>query len=142
MNPEDFITLAGRLVAAAEASVPEARHRAAASRAYYGAFYAVSSLLSEWGFAVRRNAYGHQDAYSQLWQSGHRLAQEVAGLLDDLRTQRIRADYRLEDQRFRTPDSAKSCVEQAAELLIRLSRCRADADEIKAAIEKSQARDT
>ena len=137
MNGTDFITLAGKLAASTVSDLDEARYRTAASRAYYGAFHEVSSLLRELEVTVRRNAYGHQDAYDQLWQSGHELARKVAGLLGDLRLNRIRADYRLEHESFQDAILAKTCVELAYDLMSCLDRCRIESDEIKAAIHKS-----
>lgn len=138
MTGNDFITLAGKLAASANWGCDEARHRTAVSRAYYGAFHAVCLMLRDWGFMVRRNSYGHQDAYDILWQSGHPLAQSVAVPLDDLRSLRICADYRTEDRQFATPAVAKLYVETATTLLSQLDRCRAASDEIKAAIVASQ----
>ena len=142
MTGPDFIDIAAKLTASTNWGSDESRHRTAVSRAYYGAFHSVCALLREWGIAVRRSSYGHQDAHDLLWQSGHELARGVASLLDHLRSARIRADYRLDDRQYLTPSAAKSCVESATDLLRRLDQCRADATEIKAAIEKSQTRDT
>ena len=82
----------------------EARFRTAAS---YGAFQLAVALLTNWGVKVKQNAYGHQDADNLFWGSGHSEARKVASLLDDLRTERIKADYRLDAPRFQDPLTAR-----------------------------------
>jgi uncharacterized protein (UPF0332 family) len=57
MNPDDFISLAGKL--AANANADEATYRTAVSRAYYGAFHLAATFLAELGFAAPRMANVH-----------------------------------------------------------------------------------
>jgi uncharacterized protein (UPF0332 family) len=120
----DFISLAGKLVVHPSLGDDEARFRTAVSRAYYGAFHLAASLLAEWGIRVRRNAYGHQDVYSCFCDADHPEARNIASLLDDLRTERIKADYRMDDHRFETPANAMLCVEMAESVKNTLKRCR------------------
>lgn len=134
MTGDGFIRLAGKLVAVTGLGEDESRLRTAVSRAYYGAFHLTTALLTAWQFELKRNAYGHQEAYNMLWRSGHAEAQKVASLLDDLRTERIKADYRLDDSRFWTPETAIMCVEMAETLRIALDTCRSDEESIRDAI--------
>jgi uncharacterized protein (UPF0332 family) len=134
MTGHDYIELAGRLVASPAVGSAEARFRTATSRAYYGAFHLAVTLLTIWGLKVRQNAYGHQDVYNLFWGSGHIEARKVASLLDDLRTERIKADYRMDDPRFQTPQTAMMCVEMGESVKSRLVRCRSDAEAIQQGI--------
>ena len=113
MSGEEYIALAGRLVASTALGNPEGRLRTAASRAYYGAYHLAVAALTTRGFRVKQNAYGHQEVYNLFWGSGHAEARKVASLLDDLRTERIKADYRMDDSRFQGPRTAMMCVEMA-----------------------------
>ena len=136
MTGEEYIVLAGRLVVSPALGSDEARFRTAASRAYYGAFHLAVALLTNWGVKVKQNAYGHQDAYNLFWGSGHSEARKVASLLDDLRTERIKADYRLDDPRFQDPVTAMMCVEMGETVNRCLDRCRHDAEAIQQGIQQ------
>lgn len=57
MNPDDFVSLAGKL--AANANADEATYRTAVSRAYYGAFHLAAAFLAELGFVAPRTANVH-----------------------------------------------------------------------------------
>ena len=134
MSGEEYIALAGRLVASTALGSPEARFRTAASRAYYGAYHLAVAVLTTWGLRVKQNAYGHQEVYNLFWGSGQSEARKVASLLDDLRTERIKADYRMDDPRFQTPQTAMMCVEMGESVKSRLERCRSDAEAIQQGI--------
>ncbi len=136
MNGEEYIALAGRLVASIALGSPEARFRTAASRAYYGAYHLAVAALTTWGLKVKQNAYGHQDVYNLFWGSGHAEARKVASLLDDLRTERIKADYRMDDSRFQEPRAAMMCVEMAEDAKRYLERCHSDAQAIQQGIQQ------
>lgn len=136
MTGEEYIALAGRLVVSPALGSEEARFRTAASRAYYGAFHLAVALLTSWGIKVRQNAYGHQDAYNLFWGSDHSEARKVASLLDDLRTERIKADYRLDDPRFHDPPTAMMCVEMGEAVKRCLDRCRHDAETVQQGIQQ------
>lgn len=56
MSGEEYIALAGRLVASTALGSPEARFRTAASRAYYGAYHLAVAVLTTWGLKVKQNA--------------------------------------------------------------------------------------
>jgi hypothetical protein len=55
--------------------------------------------------------------------SGHPDASRVAELLSDLHSDRIVADYRLADQRFRSFVIARDYVENAEEVRVLLDSC-------------------
>lgn len=134
MTGDGFIRLAGKLVAQSGLGDDDSRFRSAVSRAYYGAFHLATSQLASWQFVVRKNACGHQETYNLLWGSGQPDARRVASLLDDLRTERIKADYRLDDLRFQTSQMAVMCVEMAETLKRALEKCRDQEEAIQEGI--------
>lgn len=60
----------------------------------------------------------------------------MASLLDDLRTERIEADYRMDDSRFQEPRTAMMCVEMAQDAKRYLERCCSDVDAIRQGIQQ------
>lgn len=135
MTPKEFIEISAKLVAHTGFASHEARHRTAVSRAYYGAFHAVSEFLQDCELTVRRNAYGHQDAIDYLRKSGDVRARLISGMVDDLRQKRILADYRLEAATFESVTLAKDCVEIASEVLTLLAECRRGIDSFREGIQ-------
>lgn len=119
-----FIQLAGKLAAAAAAD--EAAGRSAVSRAYYDAFHLAMAFLRDLGIVVPANAYAHAVAQRYLIGSGHEDAQQVGMTLASLHSDRIRADYRLDDPRFEDVRFARLKVALAHELRSTLERCRRD----------------
>jgi len=121
MAPDDFISLAGRLAATANAE--EAVYRTAVSRAYYGTFHLALSLLNELGFHAPRTANVHVFVQHHLNASGQSSACIAASLLSDLHAARNRADYQLGRNTAGTHAIAKFCVETAHEIRTALSEC-------------------
>jgi uncharacterized protein (UPF0332 family) len=121
MDPVDFISLSGKLAAAANGD--QATYRTAVSRAYYGAFHLATSLLAELGFAAPRTANVHVFLQHHLNGSGHPSARVAASLLSDLHAARNRADYQLGHHTAGTQAVAKLCVERAHEVRNALSEC-------------------
>ena len=126
MTGDDLIALAGSLAASTGLGGAEARYRSAVSRAYYGAYHLAVALLAECGASIRTSAYGHNDVYVCLWESGYDPARQAARHLSQLRTERNRADYRLDDYRFRVPANAMQAVEMAYDVKRCLEACRND----------------
>lgn len=126
MTGEDFITIAGNLVANPHLGDSEARFRSAVSRAYYGAFHLAVAFLAELGKSVKENHEGHAEAYRALFNTQQTDAVDAARLLNDLRTMRNEADYKLHKSRYRSMANAKSDVEAAVEFCGCLSRCQAE----------------
>lgn len=124
MTGTEFIALASKLTANPALGDAEARFRSAASRAYYGAFHLARLFLLELGSHVVKNATGHTEAYRLLWSSRQPDAQTAARLLTTLRSERNRADYNLDDPRFREQRTAIQAVEMAHEVRKLLDRCR------------------
>ena len=120
MTGDDFIHLAGKLAT----SVDEAALRSAVSRAYYGAFHLALQFLEDIERRIPRNAQAHVQATRTLQNSAHPDAYRAGSLLGDLHTERIKADYRLDDKRVGTSAFARTCVETAHEIGTALANCR------------------
>jgi uncharacterized protein (UPF0332 family) len=93
MTGRDFLSLAARLASGTE----EADWRTAVSRAYYAAFHTARSLLTELGFAVPREERAHKYLSFRFSNAQVGRAARVGLDLDNLRTERNRADYDLDD---------------------------------------------
>ena len=112
----DFLELAERLCKDRHASLSEARHRTAVSRAYYAAFNICKDRAIIRGWQSRGQAVDHKDLKDWLAKHNNRL---LARKLDQLRISRNSADYD-----YRTPqsiasweDEAKSCLGMARDVL-------------------------
>jgi uncharacterized protein (UPF0332 family) len=99
----DFLALAIRLVAGSE----EADWRSAISRAYYAAFHAARSLLTDLGFAVPREERAHKYLIYRLTNAPVGHAARAGTDLDNLRSERNRSDYDLDN-----PVDAPAAVQQ------------------------------
>ena len=122
MTGDEFINLAGKLATSAD----EAAHRSAVSRAYYGAFHLASAYLDEIERSVPRNSNAHVQIARKLQSAGQADAIRAGSLLGDLHSDRIKADYRLDDVRAGTSAFARICVETAHEIRSALSACRTE----------------
>jgi len=122
MTGDDFIHLAGKLATSGE----EASLRTAVSRAYYGAFHLALQFLADIGRPVPRNTNAHVQVARKLQTAGQPDAYRAGSLLGDLHTERIKADYRLDDMRVGTAAFARTCVETAHEIRSALMACRAE----------------
>jgi uncharacterized protein (UPF0332 family) len=121
MDAVDFILLAGKLAASANAH--EAVCRTAVSRSYYGAFHLAAAFLAELGFFAPRTANVHVFVQHHLTGSGQPSACTAASLLSDLHAARNRADYQLSNPKAGTHAVAKWCVELAHEIRTALLQC-------------------
>ena len=122
MTGDDFINLAGKLATSAD----EASLRSAVSRAYYGTFHLASAFLEEIERPVPRNTNAHVVVARKLQSAGQADASRAGSLLADLHSDRIKADYRLNDTRATTSAFARICVETAHEIRSALNACRAE----------------
>jgi hypothetical protein len=121
MSPHDFIWAAGKLAAIAQGN--ESLLRSAVSRAYYGSFHLVLEFLTTAGVVLPRNATAHVRSCRLLAGCGQPIALEIAGLVADLHADRIRADYRLDSDRFRDFARIRVRVERADRVARLISEC-------------------
>jgi uncharacterized protein (UPF0332 family) len=124
MTGNDFLQFASNLAVNPGLGSAAPRCRTAVSRAYYAAFHSAVEFLAEFGMHVPANHTGHQETSRQLHRTKQPEAQMAARLLEDLRTDRNEADYRLDRQRLETQKCAKDAVESASELHRFLDACR------------------
>lgn len=119
MNAQEFLSLAGKLVASPSAS--EAACRTAVSRAYYACFHSAKDYLIELGFRMGRN---HGLPQRMLMSAGVEASLRAGQLLGNLQSERIWADYDLASSRVIDNEIARHCVEVAHEFLTLLTECR------------------
>lgn len=120
MDAIDFISLAGKLVAA---NAHDAACRTAVSRAYYGVFHLAKDFLTELGFPPPRTANVHVFVQHCLMGSGQSIACTAASLLSDLHAARNRADYQLSNHTIGKQPVAMLCLETAHEIRTSLLKC-------------------
>ena len=95
MVGQDFIDLATEL---AEGS-SEAKHRTAASRAYYGVFHVAVQLLADAGIQLPDSAEAHRKVQFCLSECQESVGQQAGERLELLRRRRNLADYNLRELR-------------------------------------------
>lgn len=135
-----FIQLGGKLAAAAEPD--EVACRTAVSRAYYGVFHLALAFLSDLGIVIPANANAHAAVQRYLIGCGHPDAQHAGTILADLHSDRIKADYRLDDPRFERVAFSRLKVALAHDARSALAACGQEHAKaaIKAGIEESKRR--
>jgi len=111
MDPKDFVVLAEQLVVARMAGAVQ--FRTAIGRAYDGAFNFGSQVLDQLGFPPAENAQGHNQTVRLFQQSGDPMLEATAGLLGDLHTFRLKADYQLKRTDVEKMKVAQAAVESA-----------------------------
>jgi len=92
MDPREFIAFAGQIT---EQGRPAAR--SAVSRAYYGAFHLAIEVLHEFESGPSAAGVAHNFVSNILQNIGVETARVAGSLLANLRGDRVKADYRLED---------------------------------------------
>jgi hypothetical protein len=122
MNPRAFLELARRLLV----SEPNpAGFRSTVSRAYYAAFNVASEFLRGMDCEVQEDAKGHKQAYFRLNNSGDPLLSQIASYLDDLRSERNVADYRLGMPHVEQEGVVRTWLEMASRIITELDTCNA-----------------
>ena len=120
MNPRAFLELARRLLV----NEPNpAGFRSAIGRAYYAAFNVAAEFLKGVDCEVHEDAKGHKQAYFRLNNSGDSLLSEVASYLDDLRSERNVADYRLGKPHVEQEGVVRYWLEMASRIITELDTC-------------------
>jgi len=114
MKPRDFHHLALRL---AEHGTSPPEFRTAISRAYFAVFNLGVELLEDMGFSIPKNAEGHKDLYLYFANSGDADIPNVANQLNNLRTKRNHADYRLAWRDIERQETAKLYAHNAGRMI-------------------------
>jgi hypothetical protein len=120
MRANEFTAFAERLEVQPATTPPGIR--TASSRAYYAAYHQTREFLQGLGFSV---GYQHN---LQLWfiDCAEPTAHEIGKLLGNLQSNRILADYRLEQLQPEEPRFGRLSVELARRIETLLSRFNSD----------------
>jgi uncharacterized protein (UPF0332 family) len=113
MTGRGFVACAERL----SQSPDEADLRSAVSRAYYGAFHLVRTLLSECGVQLPKTEQVHVKMEFCLRGCGDPIAAHAGQQLERLRARRKAADYDLDDPRYITAPAVQSEIRRALGIL-------------------------
>ena len=101
--------------------------RSAISRAYYAAFHVGLNVLKEMGFSIYQNASAHELVREYLSNSGDDELAKAAIKMNDLRTRRNHADYKLNRSDVEKKENARLHVQQAARLIETIEkRCQSE----------------
>jgi hypothetical protein len=121
MEADEFLSFSGRVV-----SYGKAGARSAISRAYYSVFHLAHETLEVLGSAPPRSGSSHNLIPFFLRCSSHPNAVAAASLIADLHNDRIKADYRLRDDKVETQAYAMIAVETADRVRLFRSACAAE----------------
>jgi uncharacterized protein (UPF0332 family) len=120
MQPQSFLDLAERLIASEK---NPAGFRSAISRAYYGAFLQAEDFLRRMNVFLAKDKK-HQEIVQILADTGDADVNEASSMLGDLRDERNRADYKMDDKDAEIEAHAQQCVDNAKDLVAKLNGCR------------------
>ncbi len=122
MVGQDFIDLATEL---AEGS-SEAKHRTAASRAYYGVFHVAVQLLADAGIQLPDSAEAHRKVQFCLSECQESVGQQAGERLELLRRRRNLADYNLRERAFQQKAPAEKAIILAQRIVAMLAALRSE----------------
>ena len=114
MDARDFQALAVDL---AEFGWRSSHFRTAIGRAYYAAFNIGAEFLRAQQLNVPRSGWGHKYVSRALGSSGNLSVRRAGQQLNDLRTQRNRADYDMRREDVEKRATARLNVAQAARII-------------------------
>jgi uncharacterized protein (UPF0332 family) len=113
ITPSDLLSQADRLLAANA----EVDRRAAVSRAYYAAYHVSRNFLRDrCGIVLPRGADVHQAIQRCLVNSQYEALRDAGIRLESLRSERNRADYDLDDSRFKDALLSEIQVQRSREI--------------------------
>lgn len=122
MDPRDFQILARKLACCE--SPAKAECRSSISRAYYAAYHVGAEILNCLGIPVSTGPEGHSEVVRNLNYSNDKQLKKVGSQLNDLRSDRNKADYRLSEKKIETQEKAKAAVSQASRMIQILDECK------------------
>jgi len=122
MDPRDFNIVASKL-ALGKTSI-EAEYRSSISRAYYAAYHVCAEILDCLGIKVSTGLDAYSEVFSNLSTSHDKQLKFVGSQLGTLKSDRIKADYRLSEKGFATHEKAKAVVGQASRMIQLLDECK------------------
>lgn len=123
MDPNDFLTLAERLVIEG----PKAANlRTATSRAYYATHHFGSHVLNALQLPVPHNQHAHSEVAALLQHAGDEDIEAVGTMLNDLYSARLKADYQLQNKTAELHGTVVAHVKQARKMITSLEGCLAE----------------
>lgn len=90
MDALEFLKIAKKLIKGGEA-----HWRTSISRSYYAVFNHLKKECISLGIAIPKSGKGHNELYLNFYNSGIQDAQDIGAKINDLRSQRVTADYEL-----------------------------------------------
>jgi hypothetical protein len=123
MKPSEYLALAERLLAGEKCP---AGFRTTVSRAYYGAFHTALAFVREMGVTIPSgpSINKHECVPHLLGNSGDADLQKAGARLENLRGERNRADYNLDDSGAEKEAFADFQVTAAKDIIASLSGCK------------------
>ena len=132
MNPREFCKIAGMFAAQGE----PAACRSAISRAYYSLFHVILEFLLSRNVPLpKKRAECHEKLYQLLYNSGSDILRTVGSELNDLRSRRNDADYRMDDKDVESPKTARAMVDRADRAIARFDDFVQDQAKIDSAVQ-------
>lgn len=122
MNALDFLDTAIRL----SASQRESDCRSAVSRAYYGVFHVTISFVEIAGISLPATGSVHEKLAWLLHAGNCSEIVQAGSILEILRKERNRADYDLNDARFRDSQNVRRTLLLAQEFVAVIAICEAE----------------
>ncbi|MBW1614415.1 MAG: HEPN domain-containing protein [Deltaproteobacteria bacterium] len=113
MNPRDFLQIAKDLL---KIDKP-ANCRTVFNRSYYAVYNVAVDLLEAAHVAVTRSAEGHEEVKRYLNNCGIQELKEAQQKIVNLSTNRIRADYRLNEKYVEKIENAEMAVRRAEDII-------------------------
>jgi len=113
MTGDDFLKLAGKLAVTFH---EPASCRTAVGRAYYGGFHLAKAFLEGLGIKSPRNANTHVYIQHCLLNSGNPELATAGLVLNNLHSDRIKADYDLSSSPVESAPVARASVERAHQI--------------------------
>jgi len=113
MDPKDFLQIAKNLLK----SDKPANCRTAFNRSYYAAYNVGVYLLEEAGIRIRKSYAGHRELNDYLGNCGIKMLEQAQSKLVNLGSQRIKADYRMDDSRVEKINNAQKAIKTSENII-------------------------
>jgi len=113
MDPRDFVAVARDLLK----NEQPANCRTAFNRSYYAAYHVGVALLEQAGITIHRNAKGHTQVTTFLNNCGIADLEEAQQKLVNLYSDRIKADYRLDQRGVEKSINARKALKTSENII-------------------------
>ena len=123
MKAIDYLLLAEWLIE--HRSSPDG-FRTSVSRVYYAALHTAIDLLTNMTVVIPNNRNKHEVVPDLLEHTNDADIRYVGNMLSDLRGQRNKADYSLQDPKAETEECARLRLKEARDVVAKLNACKLD----------------